>query len=35
MPRTACLHFAGDRETVRRQAVAHALRGLLDALPSR
>jgi nicotinamide-nucleotide amidase len=35
MPRTACLHFAGDREAVRRQAVAHALRGLLDALPSR
>jgi len=34
-PRTACLHFAGDREAVRRQAVAHALRGLLDALPSR
>jgi nicotinamide-nucleotide amidase len=23
--------FAGDREAVRRQAVAHALRGLIDA----
>jgi nicotinamide-nucleotide amidase len=25
-------HFEGDREAVRRQAVAHALRGLLDYL---
>ncbi len=30
--RTEVVHFAGDREAVRRQAVAHALRGLLDVL---
>lgn len=29
-PRTESRIFAGDRETVRRHAVAHALRGLLD-----
>ncbi|MBN8442002.1 MAG: CinA family protein [Thauera sp.] len=28
-PRVATLHFAGDREAVRLQAVEHALRGLL------
>ena len=26
-------HFAGDRDAVRRQTVAHALQGLLDRLP--
>ena len=31
-PTTACVRFAGDREAVRRAAVTHALRGLLDAL---
>jgi len=30
--RTECVRFAGDRDAVRRQAVDHALRGLLDAL---
>jgi nicotinamide-nucleotide amidase len=29
-PETATLHFAGDREAVRRQAVVHALQGLLS-----
>ncbi|HEX5314118.1 MAG TPA: nicotinamide-nucleotide amidohydrolase family protein [Gammaproteobacteria bacterium] len=29
-PRSALEHFAGDREAVRRAAVARALRGLLD-----
>lgn len=32
--RTECVRFAGDRDAVRRQAVDHALRGLLDALAS-
>ncbi|HEY5719883.1 MAG TPA: nicotinamide-nucleotide amidohydrolase family protein [Gammaproteobacteria bacterium] len=31
-PRSACVRFAGDRDAVRRQAVAHALRGVLDDL---
>jgi nicotinamide-nucleotide amidase len=30
--RTECVRFIGDRDAVRRQAVAHALRGLLDTL---
>lgn len=30
--RTDCVQFAGDRDAVRRQAVAHALRGLLELL---
>ncbi|MCP5267534.1 MAG: nicotinamide-nucleotide amidase [Zoogloeaceae bacterium] len=32
---TACetMHFPGDRETVRRASVAHALRGLLQRFP--
>jgi len=29
-PRTETRHFAGDREAVRRQAVVHALQGLLE-----
>ena len=29
-PEAEVVHFAGDREAVRRQTVAHALRGLLD-----
>lgn len=29
---TATEHFTGDREAVRRQAVVHALRGVLDAI---
>jgi nicotinamide-nucleotide amidase len=29
--RAATVHFEGDRETVRRRAVIHALEGLLDA----
>ena len=28
--RSVCLHFAGDRDAVRRQAVVMALRGVLD-----
>lgn len=31
-PQTATMHFAGDREAVRRQAVIHALRGLLERI---
>ena len=31
-PRMRCLHFAGDREAVRRQTVAAALAGLLEIL---
>jgi nicotinamide-nucleotide amidase len=31
LQRVATVHFEGDRETVRQQAVAHALQGLLDA----
>lgn len=30
--RTQCRHFDGDREAVRRQAVAQALQGILDLL---
>jgi nicotinamide-nucleotide amidase len=30
VPETETLHFAGDREAVRRQAVIHALQGLLN-----
>ncbi|RLA31789.1 MAG: damage-inducible protein CinA [Gammaproteobacteria bacterium] len=30
--RTECVHFAGDREAVRRQAVEHALHGLLGLI---
>lgn len=33
MPVTACHHFEGDRDQVRRQAVAMALRGLRALLP--
>ncbi|MBZ0070116.1 MAG: nicotinamide-nucleotide amidase [Gammaproteobacteria bacterium] len=29
--RSECRQFTGDREAVRRQAVAHALQGLIDA----
>ena len=32
MPQTEMMQFAGDREAVRRQAVIHALRGLLDRI---
>jgi nicotinamide-nucleotide amidase len=32
--RSARYHFDGDRDAVRRQAVAEALRGLCDCLPS-
>ena len=32
MQRLATGHFEGDRDTVRQQAVAHALQGLLDAV---
>jgi nicotinamide-nucleotide amidase len=31
LQRLATCHFEGDRDTVRQQAVAHALQGLLDA----
>jgi nicotinamide-nucleotide amidase len=31
-PRSETLHFAGDREAVRRQSVEHALRGILFLL---
>lgn len=31
-PQTETRHFAGDREAVRRQAVIHALRGLLERI---
>jgi nicotinamide-nucleotide amidase len=33
-PRTESCHFAGDREAVRRQAVIHALQGVLALLPA-
>jgi len=33
-PRTESCHFAGDREAVRRQAVIHALQGILALLPA-
>jgi nicotinamide-nucleotide amidase len=32
VPRTETLHFAGDREAVRKQSVMRALRGLLELL---
>jgi len=32
-PEAETKHFSGDREAVRRQAVMHALRGLLPRLP--
>ena len=31
-PKMQCFHFDGDRESVRRQTVARALRGLLEIL---
>ncbi len=31
-PKSKCFHFDGDREAVRRQTVAEALRGLLEVL---
>ena len=32
--RTECLLFTGDRQSVRQQAVAHALKGILELLES-
>ena len=31
-PRSECMHFGGDRETIRRAAVEHALSGLVRCL---
>lgn len=33
--RVECRHFSGDRESVRRQSVEHALQGVLDLIQTR